>query len=207
MGVVRHPALFRLLAIVGDTERFNAVLDLARDIPQISLGIMLRDPQHDASRVRMLGEYALQVTIPENVTLVSNAISISGIPIVHRTSEQLHHAAGEGASIQTTDSATLYGVSVHSLEEALMAETLGATYMTFSPVFPTASKPGDPGAGISELKRVSAGVSIPVLALGGIDAGNAWECIEAGAYGIAGISLFAPQNRTSCQRVIELLQQ
>jgi thiamine-phosphate pyrophosphorylase len=206
MRVARHPALFRLLAIAGDTERFNDLLDLARDVPQFSLGIMLRDPEHDASRIRLLGEFALSVALPGNVMLVSNAIAIRGIPLVHYTSAQLHHAADAGVSIQGTDTATSSGVSVHSLEEALIAEQLGAAYITFSPVFPTGSKPGHRGAGIKELKMVCAGVSIPVLALGGIDAWNAGECIGAGAYGIAGISLFAPEHRGSCQRVIEMLQ-
>jgi hypothetical protein len=207
MRVARHPGLFRMLAIVGDTERFNAVLELARDVPQIGLGIMLRDPEHDASRVRLLGEYSVQAGAPENVMLVSNEISIKGIPFIHHTSAQLHHAVEAGVRLPAADSEQPFGVSVHSMEEALMAETHGAAYVTFSPVFPTGSKPGQPGAGINELKSICAGLSIPVLALGGIDAGNAWKCIEAGAYGIAGISLFAPEHRASCQTVIELLKE
>jgi hypothetical protein len=206
MRVARHPALFRLLAIVGNSERFNDVLRLARDVPQFGLGIMLRDPEHTVSRVRLLAEYALQATVPENVTLVSNAVSIQGIPFVHRTSAQLRQAAESGIFMPATDSEQPFGVSVHSMEEALMAEKLGAAYVAFSPVFPTGSKPGHSGAGINELSRVCAGVSIPVLALGGIDVGNAGECIDAGAYGIAGISLFAPEQREACRTVIELLQ-
>lgn len=89
----------------------------------------------------------------------------------------------------------LIGVSTHSLEEALRAEQEGASYVFFSPVFTSVSKPGygpEKGslAGLQALQRVCKEVRIPVLALGGVDEGNALQCKQAGAAGIAAISMF-----------------
>ena len=82
----------------------------------------------------------------------------------------------------------LIGVSTHSLEDAMQAYNNGASYIFFSPVF---QKPGySPAQGLVALRLVCESVPIPVLALGGITATNALECMDAGASGVAGISLF-----------------
>ena len=87
----------------------------------------------------------------------------------------------------------LIGVSTHSLTEATSARSQGASFAVFGPVFETSSKTryGRP-AGIEALGQVSEAVKpFPILALGGISAENAVECLRAGASGIAGISLFS----------------
>jgi thiamine-phosphate pyrophosphorylase len=83
------------------------------------------------------------------------------------------------------------GVSCHSLEAARSAERDGADYLFFGPVFATPSKTafGAP-QGLERLATVCRGVSIPVLAIGGITLANASACLAAGASGIAAIRLF-----------------
>jgi len=83
----------------------------------------------------------------------------------------------------------LIGVSTHSLEEALEAQSGGADFITFGPVYETPSKiKYGPPKGIEALKEVCSKVSIPVFAIGGINIDNIKEVIEAGAYGVALIS-------------------
>ncbi|MFN0123371.1 MAG: thiamine phosphate synthase [Blastocatellia bacterium] len=90
----------------------------------------------------------------------------------------------------------LIGVSTHTADEVARAEAEGADFVVFGPVFPLISKKAaGPVAGLGELARVCRAVSIPVLGLGGIEAGNVDAVLQAGAAGIAGISLFAePEN-------------
>jgi thiamine-phosphate pyrophosphorylase len=85
----------------------------------------------------------------------------------------------------------LIGASCHSVVEAREAETSGASYLIFGPIFDTPSKRafGKP-IGIAELLAACATVKIPVLAIGGIDVRNARECFRAGAMGIAAIRMF-----------------
>jgi thiamine-phosphate pyrophosphorylase len=80
----------------------------------------------------------------------------------------------------------LIGASAHSAEEALAQLSAGADYVTVSPIFPTASKPGyGPALGLDGLARVVARAPGPVIALGGVTAANAASCRAAGAHGVA----------------------
>jgi thiamine-phosphate pyrophosphorylase len=98
----------------------------------------------------------------------------------------------------------LVGVSCHSLEEALAAGSAGADYILLGPIFETTSKlPYRAPLGLAKLREVAGRMKIPLLALGGITVERVKSCLEAGATGIAGISLF--QNCASLEeRVREL---
>jgi thiamine-phosphate pyrophosphorylase len=85
----------------------------------------------------------------------------------------------------------LLGVSCHTVEETRLAETEGASYVLFAPVFEPISKRSlSPPAGLRKLAEACSAVRIPVWALGGITNENAGLCLAAGAAGVAGISLF-----------------
>ena len=85
----------------------------------------------------------------------------------------------------------LVGVSCHSLEAAQAAQRDGADCIFFGPIFATPSKERfGPPQGVERLAQVCRGVTVPVLAIGGITLENANSCIAAGATGIAAIRLF-----------------
>jgi thiamine-phosphate pyrophosphorylase len=99
------------------------------------------------------------------------------------------------------------GVSCHSPEEAVAAEAAGADYALLGPIFETASKLAyGPPLGIAALERAARHTRIPLLALGGITLERVRPCIEAGAAGIAGISIFQ-QCASLPGRVLELRQE
>lgn len=92
----------------------------------------------------------------------------------------------------------LVGVSCHSCEAAVKAASEGADYVYFGPVFATPSKKdfGEP-QGLERLSAVCRNVSIPVIAIGGIDAENTRACLAAGSAGIAAIRLFQQGGSSS----------
>ena len=77
----------------------------------------------------------------------------------------------------------LLGRSATTFEEAVAAE---ADYLGAGPVWTTPSKEdADPAFGLETLARICRAVDIPVVAIGGVDASNAGDCIRAGAAGVA----------------------
>jgi thiamine-phosphate pyrophosphorylase len=83
----------------------------------------------------------------------------------------------------------LIGVSCHTLDELQAAEREGADFAVYGPVFPSVTKSLSP-IGIEAFREAVASVQLSVYALGGVTAENAPQCIQAGAAGVAGISLF-----------------
>ena len=81
----------------------------------------------------------------------------------------------------------LVGVSCHSEEDVRRARAGGADYATFSPIWDTPSKrPFGPPQGLAALRRAAA-LGLPLVALGGVEPGNAGEAFAAGAAGVAAI--------------------
>jgi thiamine-phosphate pyrophosphorylase len=84
------------------------------------------------------------------------------------------------------DAGLMLGRSAATPEEAVQAEEDGAAYIGAGPVWATPSKPdADPPIGLDGLRAISDAVTIPVIAIGGVDASNAGDCIDAGAFGVA----------------------
>ena len=85
--------------------------------------------------------------------------------------------------------------SVHGVESALKARDAGADYVMFGPVFPTPEKEAK---GIEELEKVCETLEgFPVIAVGGIDATNHKQVLEAGAAGYAAIRYLNELVRTN----------
>ena len=85
---------------------------------------------------------------------------------------------------------SLRGVSVHTLEEGRQVQKAGADYVTFSPIFETACKPGAPAKGTDTLEQFCREIRIPVYALGGITEKNEDLVKQAGAAGACRMSDF-----------------
>ena len=113
----------------------------------------------------------------DGVHLRSGDISSADARKIWRTADQ----GTKGAR-----SEPVIAVSCHNQNEVKAAKSAGANFVVFGPVF---EKSGSPEVGLSGL-RAACAHGIPVLALGGVNAGNASSCLEVGAAGIAGIRLF-----------------
>ena len=83
----------------------------------------------------------------------------------------------------------IIGVSAETVADAVRAEKEGADYIGVSPVFATPTKTdAAPPLGLSGLRQMRAATKIPLVAIGGIHAGNARDVIRAGADGLAVVS-------------------
>ena len=81
-------------------------------------------------------------------------------------------------------------VSVHSIDEAMDAEALGATHLIYGNIFETTCKPGAQGKGLEELELVCEKVRIPVFAVGGITPMNTARVLRTGCKGVCMRSFF-----------------
>ncbi len=112
----------------------------------------------------------------------------------------------EQIKVQTGGS-LLIGCSIHNFAQAQAREKDGADFVTYSPIFPTASKPGyGPTVGLKKLGDLTSAIEIPVFALGGVSPDRVRECIETGAHGVAAMSgLMVPE--TGINRAREYLRE
>ena len=82
----------------------------------------------------------------------------------------------------------ILGISAGTVEEAVAAERAGADYIGVGAVFDTSTKKITRAMGVEELRSISRSVSIPVVAIGGINAGNILQLSGSGVDGVAVVS-------------------
>jgi thiamine-phosphate pyrophosphorylase len=154
--------------------------------------LQIREKSLPARVLYELATRAAEITRGSKTRLLVNdradIARAAGADGVHLTSQSLP----AGVVRRTFGSEFLIGVSTHSLDEARAARDGGADFVVFGPVFETESKRGF-GApqGLDKLRQVADELrGFPVLAIGGISLENAGACFDAGASGVAAISLF-----------------
>ena len=98
----------------------------------------------------------------------------------------VHLGRGDAGKELALAAGLLLGLSATGVYEAIAAQEQGAAYIGAGPVWETPTK-GDAGApiGLDGLAAICEAVTVPVVAIGGVDASNAARCIEAGAKGVA----------------------
>ena len=133
-------------------------------IASLNIPIVLREKDLSKEEYTFLAKKVLKIT--DNVilhTYIETAIELN-----HRKIHLPMHLL----SICDMSKFDMVGVSVHSLDEAIKAQSMGAAYITAGHIFATDCKKGVPPRGIEFLKNVCNSVSIPVYAIGGIDENN-----------------------------------
>jgi thiamine-phosphate pyrophosphorylase len=75
----------------------------------------------------------------------------------------------------------LIGLSTHSPEQIDAADASLVDYIGVGPVHATPTKPGRPAVGIELIRYAAAHAPVPFFAIGGLDADNLAEALDAGA--------------------------
>jgi thiamine-phosphate pyrophosphorylase len=125
----------------------------------------------------------------------------SGVPLIINDRVDVALAAGaEGVHVGQEDMPcamvrrllgprAIIGLSVETWEDVERARDLDVDYLGVSPVFPTPTKTDTKAAwGLEGIRRIRARVRQPLVAIGGLNAGNAAAAVRAGADAIAVVS-------------------
>ncbi|ELZ41915.1 thiamine-phosphate pyrophosphorylase [Halorubrum californiense DSM 19288] len=166
-------------------EVVAAALDGGVDVVQLrDKGVSDRERYETGLRLRELtAEAGVPLIVNDRIDLAA-AVDADG---VHLGQTDLPVAVAR----ERLGEDAVVGVSASTVEQAEAAETAGADYLGVGAVYGTDSKAvsGDrDGIGTERIAAVADAVEVPVIGIGGIDAGNAAPVVGAGATGVAALS-------------------
>jgi thiamine-phosphate pyrophosphorylase len=134
----------------------NEVLNMAHALRKITLGTETRFIVNDDLSIAMKAD-------ADGIHLGQNDLSLPD------------------ARIKWNVPGKVFGLSTHSLEQAVLAEQLDPDYIGIGPVFPTQTKvDADPALGTTETGRIAQSTALTSVAIGGINAANLPEVLNAG---------------------------
>jgi thiamine-phosphate pyrophosphorylase len=174
----------RLLAITDRHQARYSIEAVANAVGRAGGGwLLFRDKDLEPAARRSLASrlgaiarhHGMHLSISRDVDLAAEfgaSVHLQSAAAVEKARQQLGHD-------------TLIGVSAHSLADVAAAAAAGADYVTYSPIFLTASKPGHgPALGTGAITE-AAKAGIAIVALGGVTTDAARSCLDAGAAGVA----------------------
>ncbi|MDY3868635.1 MAG: thiamine phosphate synthase [Pyramidobacter sp.] len=170
--------------------------------------VQLREKELD--RTRFLAEAAALKALVRKYGVpfvINDDVEIAlacGADGVHVGQEDMESSAARAALGRDK----ILGVSVHSVEEALKAQACGADYLGAGAVFSTGTKENASCLSCETLKAICDAVSIPVVAIGGINGENIARLRGTGIGGVAVVSaLFAQKDIEDAARKLKNLSQ
>jgi len=159
------------------------------------------ESENDGSRLYRIIEQASALCAQHHARLMLNLsmenqrlLGVTDISDIDITFDGVHLDSRTLMSIESVitfkQQAKLVSASCHDAEELKTAEKLGLDFVVLSPVKKTSSHPEAEALGWQQFEHLSDQVSIPVYALGGLNATDLEEAWSRGAQGVASISDF-----------------
>ena len=130
-------------------------------------------------------KYKINLILHQNYDLnLDDKYKIDGIHLSYNIFKSLN----ENIKAELIKKYKRIGVSIHSLNEAKEAESLGASYVVAGHIFETDCKKGLEPRGLKFIEDLSSALTIPIFAIGGIDEKNSLSVINNGAFSICMMS-------------------
>jgi thiamine-phosphate pyrophosphorylase len=180
------------LLVVTDRHQTNGrpLVPLLQRVLTVTVPIVqLRERDLSARELVTLAREVRAVTASHRPPLLINdridiALALEGVG-VHLRSDSLSVSVAR----RLLGAQRILGISVHSVEEVMEAESQGADYIVLGPIYETPSKKKfGPPLGIHTLEKACRLVRIPIIGIGGVTAVRALEMRRAGAFGVAVIT-------------------
>jgi thiamine-phosphate pyrophosphorylase len=180
------------LLVVTDRHQTNGrplVPLLQRVLATGTPAIQLRERDLSVREFLTLAREVRSVTASARSQLLINdridvALALEGVGVHLRSNSLPVSVARELLGAQR-----LLGISVHTVEEGLSAQSQGADYIVLGPIYETPSKQMfGPPLGIHTLEKACRLIRIPIIGIGGVTAARAREMRCAGAFGAAVIT-------------------
>ena len=180
----------------SESERRTSLLRRIADAARAGVDyIQLREKDLAPDELRHLARAA--VTAIRAISATTNLLINSSVDIaIAAGADGVHLPAGSplpskirAAWFQSGVGEPLIGVSAHSVEDVLQAQTQGANFAVLAPIFEKVAT-GTKGIGLDVLREACLRSHAAVFALGGVSLSNAPACLDVGATGLAGIRLF-----------------
>ena len=200
------PSDLRLYAIT-DRRALPAGVTLAQAVEAALDGgvtcLQLREKTASAGEILTLARTLLPLCRARKVPLLINdRVDIAlaaGADGVHLGQDDL--PLPEARALLGPD--RILGATAHTVEEALRAQAEGADYLGEGAMFPTGTKTDTVPTSADTLKAICAAVSIPVVAIGGVNARNLPTLAGTGIAGAAVVSaIFSQSDLTAAARTL-----
>ncbi len=170
--------------------------------------VQLRERDLPASQLYHLGVELRKITLGRAILLVNDRVDVAiacGADGVQLGEEGLPAEIAK----ELSKGKLLLSRSVHSLDSAEKAQDDGVDLLVLGTIFPSGSHPNGETGGLDRIINVTAITDVPVLAIGGITAGNVGSVIEAGASGAAVITAItqSPNPKDSALALASQMQE
>lgn len=146
----------------------------------------LREKSWQAMDVVEVIEALNEKGFPKEKIIVNDRVDVAQVTGIHQV--QLAYHSLHIRAVRTHFPKLRISASVHSVEEAIEKEQLGAEKVIFGHVFETLSKQNVPPRGLDTLTKLVSAINIPVIAIGGISPDKVHSVLHTGAEGLAVLS-------------------
>lgn len=150
--------------------------------PKKPQAMILREKDLSEEAYFLLAQKVIAICNAQSVEVILHSFVGVAMKLNH-TAIHLPIPVLKGLSEKERRTFSVLGASCHSVEEAVLAEKLGCTYLVAGHIFETDCKRGIAGRGLVFLKEVCDSVQIPVYGIGGVNEKNLPMLVRAGAKG------------------------